>query len=110
MRPVTSRAQDSVASAVAADHYFEFHSGFWINLHLFLYEEASVRSASPGRRREAEATSDSTISAALGGDEKASWDAAVTYYQANLISLDLLTNDRMRNTKNSLEDLESAGT
>jgi len=110
MRHVTSKAQNSAASAVASDRYFEFHSGFWINLHLFLYEEAAVRSAAPDRRREAEATSDSAISAAFGGDEKASWDAAVAYYQANLISLDLLTNDRMRTIKNSLEDLESATT
>jgi hypothetical protein len=103
-----SLSQTSAATAVTADRYFEYHSGFWINMHLFLYEEAITRSAPPGRGREAEFTADSTISATLTGEEKASWDAAIAYYQQNFILLDLLTNDRMRNIKNTLEDLENS--
>jgi hypothetical protein len=99
------RVQES--SAVNGDRYFEFHSGFWINLHLFLYEEAITRTAPAGRGREAEFTADSAISASLSGDEKTNWDTAVAYYQANYISLDLLTNDRMRGIKNTLEELEN---
>ena len=101
-------ARQSEMSAVSSDRYFEFHSGFWINLHLFLFEEALTRKGARDVGREAEFTADSTISAGLSGDEKTKWDAAIAYYQANLISLDLLTNDKMRNIKNTLEGLENA--
>jgi hypothetical protein len=107
---VVASRQESAATAVSSDRYFEFHSGFWINLHLFLYEEASTRTAAPGRGREAEFTADSTISATLSGDEKTKWDAAVAYYQSNLAMLDLQTNDHMRMIKLELENLENAST
>jgi hypothetical protein len=100
--------RQSELSAVSSDRYFEFHSGFWINLHLFLYEEAVTRKGGRDVGREAEFTADSTISAGLSGDEKTKWDAAIAYYQANLIPLDLITNDKMRNIKNTLEGLEDA--
>jgi hypothetical protein len=100
-------SQESSATAVNGDRYFEFHSGFWINLHLFLYLEAVTRKGARDVGREAEFTSDSTISATLNGDDKTNWDAAVAYYQANLIGLDLLTNDKMRAIKNTLENLEN---
>jgi hypothetical protein len=103
--------QEPSATAVSGDHYFEFHSGFWVNLHHFLYEEAIIRSANPqGKRHEAELTQDSSLSASLSGDEKADWDAAVSYYQNNLVTFDLLTSDRMRVIKNQLEGLENATT
>jgi hypothetical protein len=101
-------SQDSAGTAVTADRYFEFHSGFWINMHLFLLEEAITRKGARDMGREAEFTADSTISATLNGDDKSKWDAAIAYYQANLISLDLLTNDRMRTIKNTLENLENS--
>jgi hypothetical protein len=103
---MATRSQESSATAVASDHYFEFHSGFWINLHLFLFEEALTRKGAADKNREAEFTNDSSISATLNGDEKSNWDAAIAYYQTNLSGLDLLTNDRMRTIKNTLENLE----
>ena len=109
--PSNHPVQEASASAIDRDRYFEFHSGFWINLHQFLYEEAVVRSGNPqAKRHEAELTSDSSLSSSLSGDEKTAWDSAVSYYQNNLISLDLLTNDHMRLIKNQLESLESAST
>lgn len=106
-----NRSQEASATAVSSDHYFEFHSGFWINLHHFLYEEAVVKSGNPqAKRHEAELTQDSSLTAALSGDEKSDWDAAVAYYQDNLIQFDLLTSDRMRVIKNQLETLENAST
>jgi hypothetical protein len=101
------RSQESSATAVGGDRYFEFHSGFWINLHLFLYLEAVTRKGAGDIGREAEFTADSTISTTLAGNDKTAWDSAVAYYQANLISLDLLTNDKMRAIKNALENLEN---
>ena len=102
--------QGTSGAAVARDHYFEYHSAFWLNLHLFLYEEAATRAALPQKPREAELTGDSSLSASLSGDEKAKWDAAIVYYQSNLLSLDLLTSDRMRQLNNTLAALEDAST
>jgi hypothetical protein len=107
---IAARSQESSGTAVASDRYFEFHSGFWINLHLFLLEEALTRKGARDTGREAEFTSDSSISATLSGDDKTNWDAAIAYYQANLIGLDLLTNDKMRSIKNALDDLENVST
>lgn len=100
------RGRQSASTAVAGDRYFEFHSGFWINMHLFLLEEALTRKAGRDTAREAEFTNDSSISATLSGNEKTNWDAAVAYYQQNLIGLDLVANDRMRIIKNTLENFE----
>lgn len=75
-------------------------------MHLFLLEEALTRKAGRDNGREAEFTNDSSISATLSGSEKTSWDAAVSYYQGNLSGLDLVTNDRMRVIKNTLENFE----
>ena len=76
-------------------------------MHLFLLEEALTRKAERDTGREAESTNDSSISAALSGNEKTYWDAAVAYYQHNLLDLDLVTNDRMRIIKNTLENFEN---
>jgi hypothetical protein len=102
----TLRTRQSSSTAVASDRYFEFHSGFWINMHLFLLEEALTRNGGREAAREAEFTNDSSISATLTGNEKTNWDAAVAYYRENLMDLDLVTNDRMRIVKNTLENLE----
>lgn len=98
--------RQSSTTAVATDRYFQFHSGFWINLHLFLLEEAVTRTGGREIGREAELTSDSAVSATLTGTEKTNWDSAVGYYQTKLIGLDLITNDRMRIIKNTLENFE----
>lgn len=102
----TPRRRQGSPTAVAGDRYFEFHSGFWINLHLFLLEEALTRKAGRDTGREAEFTNDSSISATLSGNEQTNWDAAVAYYQQNLTGLNLVANDRMRIIKNTLEDFE----
>lgn len=104
------RSRQSASTAVATDRYFEFHSGFWINMHLFLVEEALTRKAGRTVGREAEFTSDSTISATLSGTDKAAWDAAIAYYQENIINYDLVTSDRMRLLKNTLENFENEST
>ncbi|HTZ72545.1 MAG TPA: hypothetical protein VMB47_01365 [Candidatus Aquilonibacter sp.] len=102
-----TRGQDSGGTPVAGDRYFEFHSGFWVNLHLFLLEEAITRMGGRKIGREAEFTHDSSISATLSGTDKTAWDAAIAYYQENLIGLDLVTSDRMRIIKNTLENFEN---
>ncbi len=106
-RSTRTRGQDFAGTPIAGDRYFEFHSGFWINLHLFLLEEAITRMGGRKIGREAEFTHDSAISATLNGTDKTAWDAAIAYYQENLIGLDLVTSDRMRIIKNTLENFEN---
>ncbi|MBI3484089.1 MAG: hypothetical protein HY012_02920 [Acidobacteria bacterium] len=95
---------------------FEFHSGFWINLHHALYEQARVREQRPtarpeklnapsdgGKKASGEATSGSP-----GAEDKA-WNEAVEYYAATLARRDLLFDGEMVDIKNRLAELETCG-
>ena len=73
--------------AAGADSTFDFHSGFWINLHHFLYEQASM----------------DTPPAATSP----AWQNALNYYRSQVIKLDLLT-DEAAQTNNSLSNLEDS--
>jgi hypothetical protein len=67
---------------------FEFHSGFWINLHHFLYEQALLRKKAAGSGQ----TSNTATNAKsqLSSEQRKSWDAAVDYYLKAMIKRDLL--------------------
>lgn len=83
---------------------FEFHNGFWVNLHHFLYEEAAVRAKDV--RTKPEAPGDADVRVHLNAAEERVWSDAVAYYQAKLVHRDLLFDDGMLDIKNRLEDLE----
>lgn len=68
---------------------FDFHSGFWLNLHLTLYAESL-----PSGDQQDEASTNATRQSALA------------YYKANLTSRDLTFDDEMEKLKNDLEDQE----
>lgn len=77
---------------------FEFHSGFWVNLHHVLYREARLRSA------------DSNAASAISGlspAEQRAWDSAVSVYLSNYANKDLLFSLEMILIKNQLEDFET---
>ncbi len=76
--------------------YFEFHSGFWINLHHFVYQQARLR-------QDAAPAADAS---ALSAEEKSAWDAALGYYSAQMTQRDLLFNGDMVNIKNRLAEME----
>ncbi len=112
---------------------FEFHSGFWINLHHLLYQQARLANAngshlatlpaastthSQVRRNESgeapgdEAPSSSRSTAlistvTLTNEEQQAWIAALAYYGGSLSERDLLFNGDMVNINNVLADLES---
>lgn len=65
---------------------FDFHSGFWVNLHHFLYEQAMG----------SDAVSDSP-----------EWRRAVDYYRGSLAKKDMLSRE-MEVINNSLSDRETA--
>jgi hypothetical protein len=62
---------------------FEFHSGFWINLHHFLYLQALP----PDRFRRTAAETEP--------EYRGGWDPAVAFYRDRMVSRDLLTDELM---------------
>ncbi|MGC2333867.1 MAG: hypothetical protein WA581_20625 [Candidatus Acidiferrales bacterium] len=100
--------QDSVP-ITSSDNLFEFHSGFWINLHHFLYEQAAIATAGPkGTPHEAELATDASMTAGLSEDESKVWSDALVYYRAKMLHHDLASDDDMVKIKNRLEDIEDA--
>ena len=95
---------------------FELHSGFWLNLHHFLYEMAreheqltGVRAgAKPPKPLNAGSAEDSTgYAAQYRESESAGWQAALTYYEKKMAHHDLLFDESMVLTNNRLADLET---
>ena len=91
---------------------FEFHSGFWVNLHHFLYHEARARLAAKEARETGakgsgpslKQTPGSTVT--LSPSEQKTWDDAIAYYIANYAGKDLLINIDLMLLKNQIEDFE----
>ena len=91
---------------------FEFHSGFWVNLHHFLYHEARARVAA----KDASATGGKSSGpglkqapgsgVALPAAEQKAWDDAIAYYSENYAGKDLLVNIDLILLKNQLGDFE----
>lgn len=86
---------------------FDFHSGFWINLHHFLYRQAVVAGPQKGRQLSLNSADVEELKL-LSPGEKTSWDSAVAYYKDSLIQRDLLFDEGMRLIKNELEDAEAS--
>ncbi|HWQ03141.1 MAG TPA: hypothetical protein VNL38_01555 [Candidatus Nitrosotenuis sp.] len=89
---------------------FEFHSGFWLNLHHVLYEQARLREQRPIVRADAArklAPVPSVRAAELTPAEAAGWNAALDYYATNLASRDLQFDGDLVNIKNRLAELEN---
>ncbi len=79
---------------------FEFHSGFWVNLHHFLYQQAR------DRRDPAASKSAAAPAAGLTEAEQKTWEEAVNYYAAHFADRDLLFNSDLIALKNQLGDFE----
>ena len=95
---------------------FEFHSGFWVNLHHTLYQEAKFGAAqdastasdndkAPGKNRPTLKTSPAAKSALTPAEQRA-WNEAVSYYAANYINKDLLFTTELVLIKNQLGDFD----
>ncbi len=86
---------------------FEFHSGFWLNLHHFLYQTARAQKNSPSTVRSEGAAVTVAGDAKLTEEEARVWKAAVDYYVANFADQDLLFNGDLVALKNQLGDFET---
>jgi hypothetical protein len=93
---------------------FELHSGFWINLHHRLYQEARERrngapaeEVKSGRSGKPILQVAPSAKIALSAAEQRAWDEAVSYYAANYADKDLLFSLELVLLKNQLEDFET---
>ena len=105
------RAQE-VESIYGPLPVFEFHSGFWVNLHHFLYHEARARLAAKEQSTSASKAGapalkqSSGVASALTPTEQKTWNEVIDYYAANYAGKDLLINIDLVLLKNQLGDFE----
>ena len=104
-----SRGQE-VESGYGPLPVFEFHSGFWVNLHQFLYHEARLRESTPEAKAAAAAnTSGPALKqnpVSLSAAEQKTWEQAIAYYRANYAGKDPQINIDLILLKNQLGDFE----
>ncbi|HLZ12235.1 MAG TPA: hypothetical protein VKP58_06580 [Candidatus Acidoferrum sp.] len=94
------------AQAESPVNLFDFHSGFWINLHHFLYRQAFLSQPQKGPHSLALTGADSDEMQHLSPAERESWNAAVAYYLESITKRDLLFDEGLITTKDKLEDAE----
>jgi hypothetical protein len=102
----TSTAYQRSQARNESTYPFEFHSGFWINLHHFLYEQALLR-------KRAASSSQTTNSATkpnnqLSSEQRQLWDAALDHYVNTMIKRDLLFDEGMVTINDQLAESEGA--
>ncbi len=91
---------------------FEFHSGFWVNLHHFLYHEARARQLAKDQRDPGVKTSGPVLrqtpgsAVSLSPAEQKLWENAIAFYLANFTTKDLQVNIDLILLKDQLGDFE----
>lgn len=100
------RSQELLAQQNAQARLFEFHSGFWINLHHFLYRQAQLSEPQSGAHNLALTKADTDELEQLSASERTIWNDALTYYGGSIVKHDLLFDDDLIQIKNQLEDAE----
>jgi hypothetical protein len=90
---------------------FEMHSGFWVNLHHFLYLQARLLKGNPGSAETGRgASSPDELPVSLidfPAAEIRVWQNAVAFYSKDLANRDLLLNGDMEIINNQLAALEA---
>lgn len=90
---------------------FELHSGFWINLHHFLYLQARLTQGNPSStdngRGQAPPSEPPASVLDFPAQEIKAWQDAVAFYAKDLAKRDLLLNGDMENINNRLADMET---
>jgi hypothetical protein len=99
---VGSSAAQPGSSRVASASQLEFHSAFLMNLHHTLYAAAWARRPEAGTLRALAGPLPAPLDASLTKAEQAAWEAAVTYYDKEVASRDLLFGRGMYDIKTAL--------
>src|SRR5258708_7164668 len=78
----TAFAQGGPPETLAGKALFTFHSGFWVNLHHFLYVLGRARNGTADSQRRAvrEAPADLDGFRSLQEQERQTWDDAIAHY------------------------------
>jgi hypothetical protein len=111
--PLPASARPQIDSQYGPLPVFELHSGFWINLHHTLYQEAREQAATPAEHAKGGKTGKPALQvmpgakAALTAAEQRAWEEAVSYYAANYADKDLLFSTELVLLKNQLGDFEA---
>ena len=90
---------------------FEFHSGFWINLHQVLYQQARREADRPTTRSQSKPPDSEEKNLSLeklSEAEKHAWTSAVESYAKHWASRDLLFDMEMVRIKDRLEEIGDA--
>lgn len=89
---------------------FEFHSGFWINLHDFIYHQARISARQPagGSARAAGTSPGVADTEGLTPEQQRTWAAVLDYYRRTWIEHDLLFDEEMVRIKDRLVETEAA--
>jgi len=105
-----ARARQEPESFTTPVPVFEFHSGFWVNLHHFLYLQGRIlRARAEAGASEAQMPAEYKSPASTEGltaEQKRAWDAAVQTYANSWSSRDLLLNNQMVLINDRLAELE----
>ena len=103
--------QGQAAGTESSLPVFEVHSGFWLNLHHFLYLQARLRKGSPSAGESARgAAQPDELPVSLAdypAAEIRAWNNAVQIYSKDLASRDLLLNGDMEIINNQLAAMET---
>ena len=86
---------------VAEFEQIQFHSSFWVNLHVTLYAEALRVNPRP-ERPQLESPSRGLMPGDLSSADRAAWDEAIAYYSANLTRRDLAYGEGMNDIQRAL--------
>ncbi len=92
--------------AAAARPVFEFHSGFWVNLHHVLYEQARLRQQQPTNRGGSGAAPGAAAARERVAANSPDWTAALNFYVSEM-DRDLLFDSGMIDINNRLAQLEA---
>lgn len=89
---------------------FEFHSGFWLNLHDFLYHQARIRARQlAGNSDKAAGTSPGMADIGdLTPEQRRTWTSVLDYYRNTWSKHDLLFDEEMVRIKGRLVESEAA--
>jgi hypothetical protein len=85
---------------------FEFHSGFWVNLHHTLYFQARQRQQRP-TTRPARKAAEASAPSGLTPEEKSAWEETLSFYEHSMAARDLLFDGDMVLIKNRLAEVEN---
>ena len=90
---------------------FELHSGFWVNLHHFLYLQARLLKGNTSSMDSSRGAAPPNVPPAsllnFPADQIQAWQDAVGFYEKDLAGRDLLLNGDMENINNQLSEMEA---